>query len=69
MIDTPAIPDRIGDDGLMRVAEVCDFLRMCRSTVEGLLRRGELPVARLGPRSLRVPKRAVVDYANSLMTK
>ena len=35
--------------------------------LETALERGELPVITLGPRTRRVPKRALIDYANRLL--
>ena len=53
-------------DGLMRVAEAADFLRVSRSSVYELMAGGELPWARLG-RSRRIPRRAVVALAAQLV--
>ncbi len=47
-------------DGLMKVAEVSDFLRVSRSSVYELMAGGELPWAKLG-RARRIPRRAVVE--------
>ena len=53
-------------DGLMRVAEAAEFLRVSRSSVYQLMEGGELPWVNLG-RARRVPRRAVVDLAARLV--
>ena len=51
-------------DGLMRVAEVAEFLGLSRAAVYQLMGRGELPFTKIG-RSRRVPRRALVEFAAS----
>jgi excisionase family DNA binding protein len=51
-------------DGLMRVAEVAEFLSLSRAAVYQMMGRGELPFVKIG-RSRRVPRRAVVEFAVS----
>lgn len=46
-------------DGLMTVAEVMAFLRLSRSTVHQMIRRGDLAAVRFGRRTLF--RRAAVD--------
>ena len=50
------------EDGLMRVREACEFLRLSRSSVYALMDHGELAFVKLG-RSRRIPRRAVVELA------
>ena len=51
-------------DGLMTIREAVAFLRLGRSTLYGLMERGDLPYARIGARRL-IPRRALVDLAAS----
>ena len=51
-------------DGLMTVREAVAFLRLGRSTLYGLMERGDLPYASIGARRL-IPRRALVDLAAS----
>ena len=51
-------------DGLMTIREATAFLRLGRSTLYGLMERGDLPYARIGARRL-IPRRALVDLAAS----
>ncbi len=53
--------------GFMTVQEVADFLRLSRGKVYGMLNAGELPRARIGGRSCRVPRKAVEDFALKAM--
>ena len=50
------------EEGLMTVSEAAKFLRLSRSNLYLLMKRGELIYASLG-RSRRVPRRAVVAFA------
>ena len=47
-------------DGLMTVREAVAFLRLGRSTLYGLMERGDLPYACIGARRL-IPRRALVN--------
>src|SRR2546426_11182431 len=49
-------------DGLMTIREAVAFLRLGRSTLYGLMERGDLPYACIGARRL-IPRRAIVDLA------
>ena len=51
-------------DGLMTIREAAAFLGLGRSTIYGLMERGELPYACIGARRL-IPRRALVDLAAS----
>ncbi len=51
-------------DGLMTIPETAVFLRLSRSTIYGLMERGELPYVCIGS-SRRIPRRALVDLAAS----
>ena len=53
---------KIVSQGLMRVAEVQEFLGLSRASVYQLMDRGQLPWAKLG-RARRIPRQAVVDLA------
>ena len=50
------------EDGLVKVSEAADFLRLSRSTLYTLMDQGELPFVKLG-RSRRIPRRALVQLA------
>lgn len=56
------VREEIVSKGLMRVAEVQEFLGLSRASVYLLMDRGELPWAKLG-RARRIPRQAVVDLA------
>src|SRR5437588_4430407 len=56
--------EQLVQDGLMTIREAAAFLRLGRSTIYGLMERGELPYARIGARRL-IPRRALVDLAAS----
>ena len=60
--------EEIVSGGLMRVAEASDFLGLSKSTVYGLMGRGELPWVKLG-RARRIPRRAVIDLAAGSLRK
>jgi excisionase family DNA binding protein len=49
-------------EGLDRVSEVAKFLGLSRSTIYGLMERGELEYVKLG-KSRRIPRRAAVQLA------
>src|SRR5437899_8667061 len=51
-------------DGLMTIPEAIAFLRLGRSTLYGLMERGDLPYACIGARRL-IPRQALVDLAAS----
>lgn len=48
----------------MTIREAAAFLRLGRSTLYGLMERGDLPYACIGARRL-IPRRALVDLAAS----
>ena len=50
------------EDGLLTVAEAATFLRLSRSTLYGLMERGDLPFVCIG-RTRRIPRRAVLYLA------
>jgi excisionase family DNA binding protein len=60
--------DGVGDGGLLTVAEAVAFLRIGRTTLYGMLSRGDLPSARIG-RARRIPRRAVIELANRALVK
>ncbi len=49
-------------DGLVKVVEAAQFLRISRSHLYNLMESGELPFVRLG-RTRRIPRNAVVRLA------
>jgi excisionase family DNA binding protein len=49
-------------DGLMKVQEAAEFLRLSRSSLYAMMDAGELAFVKLG-RSRRIPKRALVELA------
>lgn len=49
-------------DGCINIGEGCRFLSCSRSTLYGLMERGELAFVKIG-RSRRVPKRALLELA------
>lgn len=51
-------------DGLMTVKQAAEFLSLSRSTVYGLMERGDLAYVKIG-QSRRIPKKAVIDLANN----
>ena len=56
--------EELVQDGLMTIREAVAFLRLGRSTLYGLMERGDLPYACIGDRRL-IPRRALVDLAAS----
>ncbi len=50
----------------MTIREAVAFLRLGRSTLYGLMERGDLPYACIGARRL-IPRRALVDLAASCL--
>ena len=56
--------EELVQDGLMTIREAVAFLRLGRSTLYGLMERGDLPYACIGARRL-IPRRALVDLAAS----
>lgn len=58
----PSAAERAVEDGLLTVAEACDFLRTCRSALYRLMASGDLPSALIG-RSRRIPRRALLRFA------
>ena len=48
----------------MTIREAVAFLRLGRSTLYGLMERGDLPYARIGARRL-IPRRALINLAAS----
>jgi excisionase family DNA binding protein len=49
------------DDGLMTIEEACQFARMSRSSLYGLMQRGRLVSVKLG-KSRRIPKAGLVAF-------
>ena len=56
--------EELVQDGLMTIREAVAFLRLGRSTLYGLMERGDLPYACIGARRL-IPRRALVGLAAS----
>jgi excisionase family DNA binding protein len=56
-----------GAGGFMRPKEVAEFLGVSRAWVDALVDRKELPCVRLGPRTRRIPRQAVEEYAERLL--
>jgi excisionase family DNA binding protein len=56
--------DMIGEGGLVTINEAAAFLGVCGATVVAMLKRGELPALRVGKRARRIPRKALVEYAN-----
>ena len=52
---------------LLTPEEVGDVLRVQRSTVYGLIRRGELASIKVGPRNRRIRRAAVDEYIAGLV--
>jgi excisionase family DNA binding protein len=50
------------EEGLLKVTEAAEFLRLSRATLYSLMDRGELAFVKLG-RSRRIPKRALIELA------
>jgi excisionase family DNA binding protein len=57
-----ALEEALLRDGLMTIQEATAFLRLSRSTVYGLMDRGELPYVRIGS-SRRIPRRGLIHLA------
>lgn len=55
-------------DGFAAVSEACEFLRLSRSTVYALMDAGQLRYARFG-RARRIPRKAMVEYAERNLVK
>jgi len=55
-------------DGLERVEQAADFLKISRAQMWNLVRRGDVRTVRIG-RSVRIPKQALVDFAASRLTE
>ena len=53
------------DDELMTVKEAAAFLRVPASWVYSHTRGGTIPVRRIGPRLLRVPRRALLAWVEA----
>ena len=53
------------DDELMTVQEAAAFLRVPPSWVYSHTRGGTIPVLRIGPRLLRVPRRALLAWVDA----
>jgi excisionase family DNA binding protein len=54
--------------GFMTVAEAGEYLALSRARINQLIDRGDLPVMVLGPRTRRVPRRAVAELGERLLT-
>lgn len=52
-----------GKGSFLRVGDVAEALGVSKARVYTLLRRGELPVVRWGPRGTRVPLSALLEWA------
>jgi excisionase family DNA binding protein len=57
-----AAGDARAADGFATIAEAAEFLRLSRATVYNLMEAGQLAYAKFG-RSRRVPRRALLEYA------
>lgn len=56
-------------DGLLSIDETCKFLKISRSSVYQATLKGTLRCVRLpGQRSVRIPKRAAIDFAAKGLT-
>jgi excisionase family DNA binding protein len=61
-------PGSVTEDGMMTVGQVCEFLSLGGTKVRQLIRQGVLPKCKFG-RVLRVPRRAVVAYAEAQLNQ
>jgi excisionase family DNA binding protein len=59
-------PPGTTQDGFLTVAEAAEFLKLCKATIYVLCDRGKLTYAKFG-RSRRVPRRALIAYAESCL--
>lgn len=50
------------------VAQVAERLEVSEDRVRRLIREGKLPAWRMGPRTIRIPWRALEEYANAQAT-
>jgi excisionase family DNA binding protein len=50
---------KIAEDGFLTINEACQFLRVSRPTVYGMMGRDELPFVMVG-KVRRIPRRAIV---------
>lgn len=50
------------------VAQVAERLEVSEDRVRRLIRAGKLPAWRLGPRTIRIPWRALEEYVNTQAT-
>lgn len=57
----------VAADGLVSVTEACRLLSVGRTTLYALIKAGKLPSGTIGS-SRRLPRRAVVDYARSVVS-
>jgi excisionase family DNA binding protein len=55
-------------DGLVDVREAANFLAVSRAMMYKILDNGDLPYCKIG-RSRRIPRRALIEYASSTMTR
>jgi excisionase family DNA binding protein len=53
------------DDELMTVEEAASYLRVPASWVYAHTRSGTIPVRRIGPRLLRVPRRSLLAWVDA----
>jgi excisionase family DNA binding protein len=56
-----------GAGGFMKPKEVAEFLGVSKAWVDALVQRKELPCVRLGPRTRRIPRKAVLEYFARLL--
>lgn len=49
-------------DGLDRIREACDFLRISPALIYRLMDSGDLPYVKIG-RARRIPRKALVEFA------
>jgi len=53
------------EDRLLTKTEGADALRCSKPTLERIIQRGDLPVVRVGERSIRISETAVREYISS----
>jgi len=62
--------DALCADGLMRpYPDAAEFLGVSKSTVMGMLARAEIPYTRVAGGDRRIPRRALVEYAERRLVK
>jgi excisionase family DNA binding protein len=58
----------VADDGFMSIPEIREFYSLGDTKVRDLIRQGVLPKCKFG-RVIRVPRRAVVAYAEAQLNQ